>query len=404
VDQLGGSRIVIVCAHFAEETGYQEVALARAYTRLGAGVRVITSTELSPNARTLVERSFEPGLTVSDEGYEVARLRPWLALGPNVLARGVAACAAEFSPHHVILVGPGKLFGLDVFKVRRTPWRRIAIVQDNSEASPPVQRASARSLARQAGEALLRNPAYRWVVRRADRVVLNVPETRSIVAGRLRPAGRLLLEGKAVDLWLGFDPERFFYDEEAARGWRATNGVADDEVLLGTLTRATPQKRLEEVIDVVSELRAAGVPVRYVLAGLREDEYSRRLSRHPGVRAAPEAFLLLPVLRESEMRTVFSAVDLGFWPRAAITIQQAMGTGLPVVLHRRPTVSHLVQEGVNGWYANPGQLFETLRSAVSETAARSARGRREARLARAALNRSYLSYDVVARRIVDGLE
>lgn len=401
---MGGSRIAIVCAHFAEETGYQEVALARAYARLGAVVRVITSTELSPNARTLVERSFEPGLTVSDDGYEVARLRPWLTPGPNVFARGVAPWVAEFSPHYVILVGPGKLFGLDVFGAPRTPWRRIAIIQDNSEAMPPVQRASPRSLARQAGEALLKNPAYRRVLRRADRVVLNVPETRSIVAGRLTPAERSLLEGKAVDLWLGFDPQRFFYDEEAGRVWRAANEVADDEVLLGTVTRATPQKRLEEVLDVVSELRAAGLPLRYVLAGLREDEYGRRLRRHPGVRAAPEAFLLLPVMGESDMRAVFSAVDLGFWPRAAITIQQAMGTGLPVVLHRRPTVSHLVQEGVNGWYADAGQLFETLRSAVSETVALSARGRREARLARAELNRSYLSYDVVARRIVDGLE
>ena len=99
-----------------------------------------------------------------------------------------------------------------------------------------------------------------------------------------------------------------------------------------TCTRATAKKKLEEVMSAVSGLRAQGVAVRYVLAGLLEDEYGARLREYAAAQPDPSAFVLLPVLGHTEMRKLFSACDLGFWPQAAITIQQAMGTGLPVVL------------------------------------------------------------------------
>ena len=41
-------------AHFAPEVGYQEEARAILYARLGARVLVLTSTNLSANARTLI--------------------------------------------------------------------------------------------------------------------------------------------------------------------------------------------------------------------------------------------------------------------------------------------------------------------------------------------------------------
>src|SRR5207244_7969164 len=102
--------------------------------------------------------------------------------------------------------------------------------------------------------------------------------------------------------------------------------------------------------DVVSRLRRRGLALRYVLAGLLDDDFGQSLRRLVAEQADPSAFLLSPMLGHDEMRVVFSAADLGFWPRAAITIQQAMGTGLPVVLRDMPNVSHLLTSGENGWY------------------------------------------------------
>ena len=41
---LTGDRVAIVCGHFSPEIGYQEVDLAKAFVRLGAQVRVVTTT------------------------------------------------------------------------------------------------------------------------------------------------------------------------------------------------------------------------------------------------------------------------------------------------------------------------------------------------------------------------
>jgi glycosyltransferase involved in cell wall biosynthesis len=401
--ELSGTRVAIVCGHFTPEVGYQEVDLARAFSRLGACVRVVTSTRLSPNARTIVAQKYMPGLLRHDD-YHVIRLSPRFTIGPNVLGCNVLPSILEFAPMHVILVGPGKLFGLELFSSNRPSWRRIAIIQDNSEANRARGGAPLRRWSRTLVHRLIKQPTYRRVVRNADRIVLNVPETREIILPWLGPRERELLAWKSLDLRLGFDPERFFLDLERRKEWRERHGISEGDLLLATCTRATPAKRLEDMISSVSELRARGLAVRYVLAGLLEDSYGQWLRRHVSEQAEPAAFLLLPVLRHDEMRAVFSACDLGFWPQAAITIQQAMGTGLPVVLRNRPSVSHLVVSGKNGWYV---QLEETVEEvvarAVEELTALAVEERLADREAAANFNRTYLSYDRIALEMVNGL-
>lgn len=398
---VSGTRVAIVCGHFAPEVGYQEVDLARAFTRLGARVRVVTSTRLSPNARKLVQGEYQAGLART-EGYEVVRLAPRLTVGPNVLGCDTRPSIAEFSPDQVILIGPAKLFGLELFSSEPSPWRRIALFQDHSRvdrstAGPPLPR-SLRRLAHR----LVKRPAYRRVVRNADRIILNVPETREVIEPWLGSRERELLALNAIELRLGFDPDRFFFDLSSREVWRASHGISDDELVLATCTRATPNKRIEDVISAVSALRAQGLVVRYALAGVLDDAYGETLRRHVGAQPDPKAFFLLPALPHSEMRELFCASDLGLWWRAAITIQQAMGTGLPVVVTRRPSVSHLLAaDGRNGWYAEPAESFEqAVGAAVKSLNTLNATERLDRRMAIAEHNRTYLSYDVIALEMV----
>jgi glycosyltransferase involved in cell wall biosynthesis len=400
---LAGTRVAIVCGHFTPDVGYQEVDLARAFSRQGARVCVVTSTSLSPNARTIVAQEYSPGL-VHHHDYDVIRLSPRLTIGPNVLGCNVLPAIREFAPTHVILVGPGKLFGLELFSSDRPSWRKIAIIQDNSESACTRERAAWRGRSRALVHRLVKRPTYRRVVRNADRIVLNVPETRHIIQPWLRSRERELLARKGLDLRLGFDPERFFLDLDRRREWRERHAVTESELLLATCTRATPAKRLQDVISSVSELRAQGLAVRYVLAGLLDNPYGQWLRQHASEQPEPAAFLLLPVLRHDEMRAMFSACDLGFWPRAAITIQQAMGTGLPVVLRSRPSVIHLVVSGQNGWYVQPHETVEeVLATAIGSLSALTLEERVARREAAANFNRTYLSYDQIALEMVNGL-
>ena len=397
---LFGRRIVIACGHFTPELGYQEVDLARAFTRLGAAVRVVTSTAVSLNARGIVTTGYRAGSTMI-EGYEVVRLAPRLTVGANVLGCQAAPATVAFRPDHVILVGPGKLFGLDLLQAGPTAWRKLAIIQDNSEDGRFRRCPRWQKLPRRLVHRVLKRPAYRRVVRRADRVVLNVPETRSLVGSWLSPRDRELLSAKALELRLGYDPQEFYFDPEGREDWRSRYGVARDEILIGTCTRATRAKQLGDIIRAVSALRARGRPVRYVLAGLLEHDYSRTLRSLVADQPDPSVFSLLPVLSHKRMCELFSACDLGFWSQAAISIQQAMGTGLPVVLHDGPTVSHLVTEGTNGWYVASGEdPGNALSRAVESLSAGTLEERLERRKALAVLNRRYLSYDRIAEEMV----
>ena len=400
--ELSGTRVALVSGHFSPEIGYQEVDLAAAFTRLGADVLVVTSTHSSRNARAVVRRQYPPGLT-DVAGYSVLRLKPKATPGSNVLGCKVLPAIRDFAPDHVVLVGPGKLFGLDLFGSGSAPWTRVAIIQDNSEDGRSEGSMVRRSLRTVAHRAIKRR-AYRRVIRQADRIVLNVPETREIISDWLTKHERARLAKTALELRLGFDPEMFFFDSQERRQWRERHGFGEDDILLVTCTRATPRKRLEDVISAVSLLQAGGVAVRYVLAGVHDDAYGQRLRNQAAALPDPTAVLLLPIIGHTEMRETFCGSDLGFWPQAAITIQQAMGTGLPVVLRDTPNVSHLVVPGQNGWYMQRDEtLDQALARAIASLRALGAEERTAGRQARCDFNRSYLAYDRIALAMLQGL-
>ena len=326
-------------------------------------------------------------------------------LGPNVLGCKVLPAVRDFAPDHVILVGPGKLFGLELFSSRNPPWRRIAIVQDNSEDGRARGGTAVTKWLRAIAHRLIKRPAYRRVVRNADRLVLNVPETREIIHPWLGPSEREMLSQKSLELRLGFDPEKFHFDLERREQWRRRHAVDEDEMLLVTCTRATPDKRLEEVIGSVSLASSSGPsgPIRAGRTCSRMHTDGASGSRRGAARSGWRS-CCCPMLGQEEMCELFSGCDLGFWPRAAITIQQAMGTGLPVVLRNKPNVSHLVVSGRNGWYVEPDEtLEEVLSIAIGELSSLSTDERTSRRADCAAFNGSYLSYDVIALETVESL-
>lgn len=234
-------------------------------------------------------------------------------------------------------------------------------------------------------------------------MVLNHAETKSILLAQLRPIEREEFAGKALELTLGFDPAEFFFDVSDRDGKRAALGIAPEETVLVTCTRVNRRKNLERVIALVSGFVARGLPVRYVIVGFLGDEYEAQLKAFIAAQPRPELFLCFPFLGHDEIRKMYCAADVGIWLKAAISIQEAMGTGLPVVLEDREIVGHLVEPGVNGWYFAPDQLEQALAGAL-DTLSREGvaeRSRRRRRLVEA--NAARLSYDSIGQRMIDGL-
>jgi len=170
-----------------------------------------------------------------------------------------------------------------------------------------------------------------------------------------------------------------------------------------TATRVMRGKGLEGIIGQVSALARSGIPVRYVIVGLLEDDYAAELLKFISSQPDPTRFACLPFQDHEGIRRVYCAADIGIWIKAAISIQAAMGTGLPVILEDKPVVRHLVRDGDNGWFFPVGGLEARMRAAVAQLAALSPTERATARRARAEANRLQLSYDILAAQIIDGL-
>jgi glycosyltransferase involved in cell wall biosynthesis len=386
-----------VAGHFMPEVGYQEVYLARACSRLGHDVRVVTSDRVSPSARGVLGRRYEPGLSVdATYGFSVLRLRAPIQIGALVLAPGLRRAIEEYAPQIVMVMGVGKLFPYPVLSSRKR-YKLVALFGDNSDfwdfSSASL---GLRSLRSKVSQRALKDVVYRRAVKHADRISLSTPETKGIVASSLSPRLRRALEHKHFLAPLGFDSDEFFFCEDDREQGRTELEASAGECVFITCTRVKPKKSLERVVDGVSKLRADGHKVRYVIAGFVGGAYEDKLKAHIARQASPEIFHCLPFLDHATMRRLYCSADVGIWLKAAISIQESMGTGLPVLLEDKPSVSHLVQDGVNGWRFNGNELVAAMEAAVGAP-------RLPPREEIAASNQERLGYDHVTKALIASL-
>jgi glycosyltransferase involved in cell wall biosynthesis len=354
-------RVAIVCGHFMPEVGYQEVWIARTLARHGVKVRVVTSAAVSSSARRVVRQSYPAGHFQTAEGYELVRLPVAFRFRSAVLSRGVVEAVAEWQPDVILALGIGKLFVVPVLQARELEG--ISIVCFFSELAEYRRRHSfwARLFAwvQDRGFEIVKQRFYRVAFRRAALLVCNMPATLEWLRACCSTSEEEhLLREKARILTLGYDSSLFFFEPAERRMMRERLGYGEQDVVLITVTRVVPHKGLERVIEAIGELQRRGYPVAYVLVGALGDEYQRQLWQRMSRQPCPERFQLVPFLPAEETRRLAAAADLGVWMQPAISAQEAMGTGLPLVLPRRPSLCHLLQEGKSGWYWKEPEGFE----------------------------------------------
>lgn len=392
-------RIAIVTGHFMPEIGYQEVYLAKAFSKLGHQVRVITSNKPSPSAKYVRKSDYAIGLENERScDFSILRLPPLLAFGSIIVAREIKRAISEWFPEFVIVIGVGKFFPLPILiEPEKRSYKLITLFGDNSDFS------GLNSIKSKLLKQIVRNRLYRKAVRCSDKLCLYTPETESIVLSYL-PAGleKVLREKRALST-LGYDPDEFYFDEQERQAVREQLDIGPDEVVFITSTRVTPRKTLENVIEPISKLYTEGKRVRYIMIGLLGDDYEERLKTLIKRQPNPEIFYCYPFSGHSNIRQLYCASDIGIWLKAAISIQEAMGTGLPVILENKPSVNHLVQDGMNGWYFEKRKLFQVIEKAVLKISKMDEYDRIAYRNNISENNFNKLSYIKIADQILKGL-
>lgn len=316
------ARIALICPAFEPCLSYQEWVLAKSLAKMGHDVLVVTCNSecclpeslnlIGKFPRIKVERLSCIGLRQTKIPVDIGKLR--------------RLCRDQ---DMAIVNVPNHGFGYRAMKVLPKTLPMVVFfgdLLDNRRQMHPLVK-------------WIKDRWYRWIFRRADHVFCNTPEALSILEGiGLGPHA-----GKAKVIGLPFDEDSFFFDKALSLSNRLC-------LTLISVTRPSPQKPFHKWFEIVFKFLESHSDWKYRFVGLGDDSSSRQIRSMVEESGFSSRIELFPAMDSTSLRGFYMDADLAFFPQATIGIQQAMATGLPVLLPRRLTVSHLLNEGENGFY------------------------------------------------------
>ena len=203
---------------------------------------------------------------------------------------------------------------------------------------------------------------------------------------------------------LGFEGSVFHVDPEARAAERERLGIRSSDVVALYACKITPIKRLDLWVSVMAAAMRRVPVLRAMLIGLRDgDVESTRVLSWIEATGLGDRFICLPFASRERLPRLYNAADLGVWyMQPSVTIQEAMGTGVYMLLTDARTVSHLVYDPQTGRYFPAGdyrRLEELVVDVAKEFADGAAWSLPEARLWRARANAERFSYEALTDQL-----
>lgn len=386
-------RVLIVAGYFDWFSGYQETALARALQPL-AHVEVVASDRVSPAfteghlARLGVPRRYpvgqnrEHGVTMTRIRVREMRSMVWSLDAVRHISATPADLIIQVMPGQVLSAAPSlsrnRAPKLVLYGDNRAMWSHL----------PRIQR-----VLKGAAFTMSKGLLYTLVNRRARSAYGYTPDTQR----RLRP----FAAGRKMELMpLCYVPADFHLDDRLRSQTRAELDLADDNLLVIAAGKTDPRKRLQWLIESVARLSTDHPKLKLVVVGDDGSRHSRELHQEVADHAVGDRVRFLPFANTGRLNALFNAADVGVWPRnPAITIQQALATGLSVVLPKNDLVGHLLRPGTGRYFEpEPGAEVDRLTIAVATALAETDLGPL-ARRERSGTN-DWLSADSLAQRLL----
>ncbi|NEN25791.1 glycosyltransferase family 4 protein [Cryomorpha ignava] len=321
-------KITIVCGHFIPSLGYLEVHLARAFAFLGHSTTVITSTIIPAYVGNL-----KNGFGDNPDGVEVTRLKPRFTLGQIVIAGGIKRKLNRIQPDLVVVIGLGKAFPKPVFA---TKYPVVSLFGDNtySYANGSVKTKILFNLFKKA--------TYRKAIRGSANLVAYTPESFEAAAVMMGGREAAILRKQTQFISLGFWPDAFYTSPISRNAKRAELGYSESDKVIITATRVVPEKKLEAVIPLLATIPPH---VKWLVVGSAGDEYSRELDENFQSFIGKGRIKMLGYASKSDLNALYNAADLALYTVPAISIFEAIGAGLPVVVGADKSLERIANGG-----------------------------------------------------------
>jgi hypothetical protein len=208
------------------------------------------------------------------------------------------------------------------------------------------------------------------------------------------------LQSKSVNTSLGFDSSVFYFNLNERNQIREEQGIVNSECVILTVTRYNKSKSLEFMVDKIIDFRKQGYLVRYWIIGFNNEHSLDHFREYIQSKDAAGFISCFPFMDYEALRKYQSAADIGMWCQVTISIQQCMGTGLPVMLEEKKSVSHLVDSGSTGLYFTRNNIIETLLQAYKLFKLQIPEEYEEMRKEIEKINSAHFSYEKLVRQII----
>jgi glycosyltransferase involved in cell wall biosynthesis len=209
---------------------------------------------------------------------------------------------------------------------------------------------------------LLRRALMPVVLRLADSVMST---GRKVAAVHPGTEG---LNGRLTPFFPPVDTSVFRPDTDRREAVRAELGIPANAVVVGCVANITPQKGLENFLEVVSLIRVSEPAARFVIFGRAMETQDEYVGTILGKAAALGVEVVDPGDRVADLVRVLDVFLLTAGHRSegiSTTVLEAMASGVPVVSTDVGALSEAVESGITGFIVRPADNKAIASAAVS---------------------------------------
>jgi len=291
---------------------------------LGHDTSVITSTVI-PSYVGNLNKDFGD----DPKDVKVIRLKPKFTLGQIVIARGIKREINKLNPDLVIVIGLGKAFPKPVFS---TKFATVTLLGDNAHSYANL------SFKTKILFSLFKKSTYRKAIRRSANLIAYTPQSFEAAAKMMGGKDAEILRNQTDYISLGFWGDEFYFSSLLRTAKRAELGYNDEDNVIITATRVVPEKNLEAVIPLLAE---TPFNVKWLIVGSAGDDYAKELNDYLQTFIGKNRVRILGYADKHHLNALYNAADMALYTVPAISIFEAIGTGLRLIAGEDKSLQHL---------------------------------------------------------------
>lgn len=391
-------KIALVSSIFVPGFGYLEEGLAKVLSGMHHEVTVFSSRHYPFHIKDSQRRLKSTNhIIISDDSnlsYKIKRLKTLFKLRSNIISYNLKKNILSFNPDLIILVGVSDFFPLPLITKKMTGKYKIcAFIGQNFDMWHWRQNRNAiKKTYSLFVNYFIKGFIFRKSIKYLYKLIFYTPDTEIILQRLISKKLRKSLDKKKINIPLGYNSDDFYFMPYARISVRKELNIDADKVVFVTATRIDKSKKINEILNTIYLLSRNDIV--YIIIGFIDNSSKTEVEQLIEKLNLKEKVFCYPFLSGSRLAEFFSAADFGIWLKSGASIQQAMGTGLPVILPENSTTSKLINEGLNGHY-----IGKDLKSTLDEILTTYSFDM-ERRSKIEAFNKNRLSYQSILERVL----